>query len=784
MRGRRDHALLTGTLAGILLFAAACDAGSAPPGPWHEEDGYRWREVHPGRGTAGFTEMQGGRSGVAFANDVSDSALVGNRMLAQGAGVALGDVDGDRHPDLFLARTQGCNALYRNLGDWRFADVTDSAGVGACDRHSTGAAFLDLDGDGDLDLALLATTGPNAVFVNDGNGRFTERRDLGLDPEGRGGTTIAAADVDGDSWLDLYVANYKAYTVDDSIPPQRRAFNQMVREVSPGRYEIVPEHAREYKVVVRPDMGGIRMTQRASPDAFYRNVAGRLERMSTSGPRWRDANGAPLVAEPESFALGARFRDIDGDGDADLYVANDFEDLDVLWLNDGRGAFRMADWTALRQMPNSSMGVDIADVDGDGRPDIFVTDMLSDDSRRLRTQIPTHTALPKVPGSGPMQLQQQRNALFRNRGDGTFEEVAMAAGVAASGWSWGTMFLDVDLDGHKDLLVANGHLWDIMDADVQERLANRQHEVSWQLLRWQFPPLRLRNLAFRNRGDLTFEPAGDRWRFGREEDVSHAMAASDLDGDGDLDVVVNRLRSPALVLRNDGVGPRVSVRVIGVAPNTSAVGARIRLVGGAVPLQEHEVGVGGLYLSHSDPLASFAMGAADSAALQVDWPDGRRTTIPGVRPNRHYEITMATARGSRARRGRRVTCRHAERRATPRPSSSTRPSSSAATATRSRGTTTGSGSSSFRTPCRSSDPGSVGSTMTGTVARISSSGQERAVGSPTSATTGDASCRSRSAGTRHRTLPPSSGAPTPAGANCSLERRAGSWETPCPTYSR
>ena len=148
------------------------------------------------------------------------------------------------------------------------------------------------------------------------------------------------------------------------------------------------------------------------------------------------------------------------------------------------------------------------------------------------------------------------------------------------------MFLDVDLDGWQDILVANGHLWDIMDADTQERLQNRLTDVPWRDTRWEFPALRLKNVAFRNRGDLTFEDESAAWRFGTEDDISHAMAAADLDGDGDLDVVVNRLGSPALVLRNDASAPRVAVRLAGDAPNTRAVGAKIRLLGGAVPDQD------------------------------------------------------------------------------------------------------------------------------------------------------------------------------------------------------
>src|SRR5439155_1137132 len=135
-------------------------------------------------------EMAASRTGIQFENTVSDSVLLGNRILGQGAGVCLGDVDGDGRVDVFLARTLGSSKLYRNLGDWHFKDITDSAGVAAGDRFSTGCAFADVDGNGTLDLILLSTKGPNAIFLNDGKGHFTEHRDLGLDTTGKGGTTI------------------------------------------------------------------------------------------------------------------------------------------------------------------------------------------------------------------------------------------------------------------------------------------------------------------------------------------------------------------------------------------------------------------------------------------------------------------------------------------------------------------------------------------------------------------------------------------------------------------
>jgi hypothetical protein len=584
--------------------------------------------------------MEAARTGLVFQNTVGDSALLANRVLAQGAGVCLGDVDGDGMADVFLARTEGANALYRNLGGWRFEDITAPAGVGAPDRYSTGCALADLDGDSDLDLILLSTTGPNAVFVNDGHGRFTERRDLGLDAAGKGGTTVTLADVDGDGALDLYVANYKPYVPADRMPPQAMAFDQVVRRLPSGRYEVRPEHRTDFALALRPDVGGMVMTIRAEPDEFYRNDGtGHLVREPiANNPRFHDARGRPLAAEPESFGLDAKFADLDGDGAPDLYVANDFEDPDQLWLNDGRGGFRLAGWTVQRQMSNSGMGVDVADVNGDGLPDLFEVDMLANDSHRLRTEVPTHTAVPKRPGQMELQLQQQRNTLYLNRGDGTFAEIAAYAGVQASGWSWSTMFLDVDLDGRQDILVANGHLWDLMDGDAQDRIQGGWTTVPWQRHRWEYPRLALPNVAWRNRGDLTFEDVSARWGFGTEPDISHTMAAADLDGDGDLDVVVNRLGSPALLLRNNAAAPRIAVRLKGKAPNTQAVGAKIVVEGGAVPIEEREIVAGGLYMSHSDYLASFATGSAKHVTIEVRWRDGNRTTVRDAAANRLYEI--------------------------------------------------------------------------------------------------------------------------------------------------
>jgi len=623
----------TAVCIGTAMFTA-CGEPSLPE--WHGEEGYRWRDlVVPARGSPGFEAVTGRHSGVEFANSPERAAALRNRHLTHGSGVALGDVDGDGLVDVFFARLDGANVLYRNLGGWRFEDVTLRAGVGAPDRRTTGAVLADVDGDRDLDLLLSALGSANAVFINDGTGVFAERL-LGSAQDSTGSTTMTLADVDGDGDLDLYVTNYKARSALDSYPPEERTFDGIVQERD-GQFRVTPGMERDFRVFERPDLGAVGYVQRAEPDAFYINDGGgNFERVSFTSGRFVDSGGEALTEEPDFFGLTARFHDVNGDGAPDLFVANDFEDPDHFWLNDGKGVFRAAPELSLRATSNAGMAVDFSDIDRDGDVDFFEVDMLGMDRALRMRQVPTHTDLPKVIGAIADRPQMMRNSLFLNRGDATFAQISEFAGVQASGWSWGTMFLDVDLDGFEDILVTTGHVWDIMDADTQRRLGTLDYDWREEFL--LYPGLNSPNRAFRNRGDLTFEEVGNRWGFGVDPDVSHGIASADLDQDGDRDIVVTRLDAPPLLLRNGTSAPRISVRLIGALPNSGGIGAVVRLErDGALP-QQKEVTSGGMYLSGSDGGLTFALDAGAKASLEVRWRDGTRTRVEAVRANRLYEI--------------------------------------------------------------------------------------------------------------------------------------------------
>ena len=611
-----------------------CGSGSLE---WHEESNYRWAELRvSGSAEAGFHRLDASETGISFSNIVTEDQYTSNSHYLNGSGVALGDIDGDGSVDIYFASMDGPNALYRNLGDWTFEEIAERAGVAAADRFSTGATFADVDGDGDLDLLLNALGGPNALFLNNGAGTFTDvTEQSGLTSE-LGSMSMALADVDGDGDLDLYIANNKVATLEDLFPPDVLEPSNIYDQVGDG-FVVRPEFREHYRIGEVQGNVVPRM-EIAEPDRFYLNDGnGHFTHIPFTNGSFTDEDGQPLLEEPRDWTLTVRFQDMDGDGDPDIYVCNDFYSPDHIWINDGSGNFRALPTLAMRNTSFASMGVDFADVDRDGDLDFFLAEMLSRDHQQRMKQIGGGMADPPFAGRIASRPQMPRNTLHLNRGDGTYQEAAQYGGIDASEWSWGTIWVDVDLDGYEDLLIGTGHFYDAMDKDAARRVGS----VDWRRRLSVFPPLRSRNIAFRNQSDLTFADVSVEWGFAGEEDISHGVASADLDNDGDLDIVINRLLSPAILLRNETTAPRVAVRLSGLAPNTRGIGAKIRVFGGPVHEQLKEVIAGGSYLSGSDPQATFAAGL--DMKIEVTWRSGRITRLEGVQPNRIYEVYEAGA---------------------------------------------------------------------------------------------------------------------------------------------
>ncbi len=598
---------------------------------WEQGAGYRKAALPvPKQGRTGFTLLSPTNTGITFTNVLTDDKVAENQIRLNGSGVACGDVDEDGWCDLYFCGLENGNKLYRNLGGWKFEDVTDSAGVACADQYSTGAVFADVNGDGHLDLLVNGVGRGTRLFLNDGKGHFHEVSGGGLVHK-YAATTMALADVDGDGYLDLYVANYRTTTIRTTgLPLLKRGSQLGVRPEDKEDYELTPQ--------------GL-IVEHGEPHFLYLNDGhGNFQLVSWTNGAFLDEDGRQLDKAPKDWGLTAAFRDLNGDRAPDLYVCNDFMAPDRIWMNDGHGRFRTIPRLALRNTSTFSMAVDFADINRDGFDDLFEADML-DRSHQMRI-VEFETTEPSPTGAAGVSYRPQvnRNTLQLNRGDGTYAEIAYYSGLESSGWTWSCIFLDVDLDGYEDLLMSTGYQFDTQDLDASRRidaLGPMGKNLKFKIL--MYPRLRLPRIAFRNLGNLEFEECGARWGF-NDMGVAHGMALADLDNDGDLDVVMNSLNEAARIYRNETIAPRVAVRLKGAPPNTRGIGAKILVRGGAVPLQSQEMMCGGRYLSGDDNMRVFAAGSkTNQMRIEVLWRSGKNSALTNVAANWIYEIDEAAA---------------------------------------------------------------------------------------------------------------------------------------------
>lgn len=620
----------------VLLFAILISGCNQKKDlKWVDENGYKWAEANRDFrlfDASGFDEITD-NSGINFKNRISKEQVSTNRVLINGSGVAVGDIDGDGLVDIYFAAIEGPNKLYRNLGNWKFEDITEKAGVAMPEEYSTGVAFADLDADNDLDLIVTTIGSGNKLFLNEGNGNFKESIGALTTEEKYGSHSIAIADIDRDGDLDIYITNYKARSAKD-LYPNERSYGDIVK-MEGDNFTIQSKFRDHYRLEERGEF--ILWFEMGEPDLLFLNEGdGTFKNVSESKEIFEDVNGSPVaLREMKDWGLHAKFFDLNNDMYPDLYVCNDFESPDRIWINNGDGTFREIDKTAIRNTSLSSMSVDYTDIDRDGYIDIFIAEMLARNRQKRIRDLGTMIPLPEPIGIADNRPQYVGNSMLLNRGDLTFAGITDYAGIRGSDWTWGAKFLDIDLDGYEDLILTNGNYYDSQDLDANNRLQDliQKGQIDPEDVMLEYPNLYQENYMFRNNGDLTFKDKSNDWGF-TAKDISQGIAVADFDNDGDQDMVINRLNDNAGLYENNATADRIAIQLVGEAPNTQAIGSKIQ-INSNKGLQTQEVVAGGSYLSGGDQVYTFAA-KSDSLTLNITWYDGNVSRVDGLNKNRIY----------------------------------------------------------------------------------------------------------------------------------------------------
>ncbi|MBX2915075.1 MAG: VCBS repeat-containing protein [Cyclobacteriaceae bacterium] len=567
---------------------------------------------------------------LAFENQILETPqvnILSYEYTYNGGGVAAGDFNNDGWCDLYFTGNTVPNKLFLNEGDFKFKDITNEAGVGGRELWKTGVTTVDINADGWLDI-YVCYSGPelgqsfsNQLFVNNGIDKegiptFTDRAiEYGLDAPGTFSTQALFFDYDRDGDLDMFLVNHANHF-----------FSPFV-------------NTKSLRNTRHPQFG----------NRLYRNDSVNNRIFFSDVSEQAGIHGGGI-----NFGLGVSAGDFNQDGWPDLYLSNDYEEQDFLYINNKDGSFTNATKKSLGHFSRNGMGTDVADYNNDGRPDIIEVDMWPEDNfrQKLLRGPDDYNRYQLMLDSGFLH-QQMRNTLQLNSGvlaNGlpVFSEVGQLAGVSSTDWSWAPLFVDLDNDGYKDLFVSNGYLRDFTSLDflkytVEEaRTAAKKKgaELNVFELVSKMASTKTNDYVFQNKGDLTFQNVTTTWGLATPN-LSFGATYADLDNDGDLEIITNNTNELATIWKNNSESIQsrnyLAVQLIGPRANPLAIGASVKIeTHNQMQMLEQYLTRG--FQSSVDPILHFGLGNETEATVTVTWPDGKITRKEKVAVNTKLEI--------------------------------------------------------------------------------------------------------------------------------------------------